>query len=103
MVPLMLGAADMRFPRLNNVRYWLIPASLVLIVAACLVDRSCGTRWTVYPPLSTVGHPGYRVDLAIFSLHCAGVRSILGGINFMTTVKNMRRASVTLEHLPLFV
>nr|YP_009059442.1 cytochrome c oxidase subunit I [Philometroides sanguineus]AIN37103.1 cytochrome c oxidase subunit I [Philometroides sanguineus] len=103
MVPLMLGAADMSFPRLNNISYWLMPTSLVLIVGACLVDSSCGTSWTVYPPLSTSGHPGSSVDLAIFSLHCAGVSSILGGINFMTTIKNMRSASISLEHLPLFV
>nr|WAX01707.1 cytochrome c oxidase subunit 1 [Philometra sp. HZ-2022] len=103
MVPMMLGAADMSFPRLNNISYWLMPVSLVLIVSACLVDSSCGTSWTVYPPLSTSGHPGSSVDLAIFSLHCAGVSSILGGINFMTTIKNMRSASISLEHLSLFV
>lgn len=80
-----------------------MPVSLILILSACLVDRSCGTRWTIYPPLSTRGHPGNRVDLAIFSLHCSGVSSILGGINFMTTVKNIRRASISLEHLSLFV
>ena len=57
----------------------------------------------VYPPLRTLGHPGNRVDLAIFSLHCAGVSSILGGINFMTTTKNLRSSSVSLEHISLFV
>nr|BAV81403.1 cytochrome c oxidase subunit I [Dracunculus medinensis] len=103
MVPLMLGAPDMSFPRLNNVSYWLMPVSLMLILSACLVDSSCGTSWTIYPPLSTSGHPGNSVDLAIFSLHCSGVSSILGGINFMTTVKNMRSASISLEHLSLFV
>jgi len=57
----------------------------------------------VYPPLSTLGHPGYSVDLAIFSLHCAGARSILGGINFITTTKNLRSSSISLEHISLFV
>jgi len=50
-----------------------------------------------------MGHPGSRVDLAIFSLHCAGASSILGGINFMTTTKNLRRRCVSLEHISLFV
>jgi heme/copper-type cytochrome/quinol oxidase subunit 1 len=67
------------------------------------VDSGCGTSWVVYPPLSTLGHPGSSVDLAIFSLHCAGVSSILGGINFMTTTKNLRSSSVSIEHMSLFV
>lgn len=50
-----------------------------------------------------MGHPGRSVDLAIFRLHCAGVRSILGAINFMTTTKNLRRSSISLEHMRLFV
>jgi heme/copper-type cytochrome/quinol oxidase subunit 1 len=53
--------------------------------------------------LSTLGHPGRSVDLAIFSLHCAGVRSILGGINFICTTKNLRSSSISLEHISLFV
>lgn len=103
MLPLLLGAPDMRFPRLNNLRFWLLPTAIVLILGSTLVDRGCGTSWTIYPPLRTRGHPGRRVDLAIFSLHCAGISSILGGINFMTTTKNLRRSSISLEHMSLFV
>lgn len=56
-----------------------------------MVERGVGTGWTVYPPLSGgVFHSGGAVDLAIFSLHLAGVSSILGAINFITTVLNMR-------------
>lgn len=102
-LPLMLGAPDMSFPRLNNLRFWLLPTAMLLILDSCFVDSGCGTRWTVYPPLSTLGHPGRRVDLAIFSLHCAGARSILGAINFITTTKNLRRRSISLEHIALFV
>ena len=57
----------------------------------------------MYPPLRTLGHPGSRVDLAIFSLHCAGLSSILGGINFICTTKNLRSSSISLEHMRLFV
>lgn len=102
-VPLILGSPDIRFPRLNNLRFWLLPTSLFLIINSIFVDTGCGTSWVVYPPLSTLGHPGRRVDLAIFSLHCAGVRSILGGINFICTTKNLRRSSISLEHISLFV
>lgn len=102
-LPLMLGAPDMSFPRLNNLRFWLLPTALFLILDACFVDTGAGTSWTVYPPLSTLGHPGSSVDLAIFSLHCAGVSSILGGINFITTTKNLRSSSISLEHMRLFV
>nr|BAT21227.1 cytochrome c oxidase subunit I [Rhabditophanes sp. KR3021] len=103
LLPLMLGAPDMSFPRLNNVSFWLLPAAMFLILDACFVDSGCGTSWTVYPPLSTMGHPGSSVDLAIFSLHCSGISSILGGINFMCTTKNLRSSSISLEHMSLFV
>ena len=103
MLPLILGAPDMSFPRLNNLSFWLLPTAMFLILDACFVDIGCGTSWTVYPPLRTMGHPGSSVDLAIFSLHCAGVRSILGAINFITTTKNLRRRSISLEHISLFV
>jgi len=61
-----------------------------------------GTGWTVYPPLSVVGHPGGAVDLGIFSLHVAGVRRILGSVNIITTIVNMRREGITADLIPLF-
>ena len=102
-LPLILGAPDIRYPRLNNLRFWLLPVSLILILMSIFVETGAGTSWTVYPPLRTLGHPNRRVDLAIFRLHCAGVRSILGGINFIVTVKNLRSARISLEHIRLFV
>jgi len=62
-----------------------------------------GTGWTVYPPLSTLGHSGSAVDFGIFSLHLAGVSSILGSINFITTIVNMRGLGLSFEILPLFI
>jgi len=102
-LPLILGSPDIRFPRLNNLSFWLLPTALLLILDSIFIDVGCGTRWVVYPPLRTSGHPGRSVDLAIFSLHCAGIRSILGGINFICTTKNLRRRSISLEHISLFV
>jgi cytochrome c oxidase subunit 1 len=102
-LPLILGAPDIRYPRLNNLSFWLLPVALVLILISMFVETGAGTSWTVYPPLRTLGHPNRSVDLAIFSLHCAGVSSILGGINFITTVKNLRSSRISLEHISLFV
>jgi len=64
-----------------------------------------GTGWTVYPPLANnLFHSGISVDLAIFSLHLAGVSSILGSINFITTILNIRKKKIIfIERLPLFV
>lgn len=93
----------MSFPRLNNLRFWFLPVSLTFILITMLIDTGAGTSWTIYPPLRTLGHPGNSVDLAIFSLHFAGVSSILGGINFIRTVKNLRSMSISVEHMGLFV
>ena len=62
-----------------------------------------GGGWTVYAPLSTTGSPGPAMDLAIFSLHIAGASSILGSINFITTIFNMRAPGMTLHRMPLFI
>lgn len=100
----MLGAPDIIFPRLNNIRFWLLPPSLSLLVARATVEKGVGTGWTVYPPLAgNIAHAGPSVDLAIFSLHLAGVSSILGALNFITTVINIRSKGLRLERVPLFV
>jgi len=103
-VPLMIGAPDMSFPRMNNISFWLLPPALILLVSSSLVEGGAGTGWTVYPPLSSIEfHSGGSVDLAIFSLHLAGVSSILGSSNFITTILNMRAPGMTFHKLPLFV
>nr|ASL24550.1 cytochrome c oxidase subunit I [Pachyta bicuneata] len=104
LVPLMLGAPDMAFPRMNNMSFWLLPPSLTLLIMSSIVESGAGTGWTVYPPLSSnIAHGGSSVDLAIFSLHLAGISSILGAVNFITTVINMRPVGMTLDRMPLFV
>nr|YP_009912203.1 cytochrome c oxidase subunit 1 [Phallus echinovolvatus]QLD96643.1 cytochrome c oxidase subunit 1 [Phallus echinovolvatus] len=104
LVPVQLGAPDMAFPRLNNISFWLLPPSLILLLLSSLVENGAGTGWTVYPPLASIqSHSGGSVDLAIFSLHLAGVSSLLGAINFLSTVLNMRTQGMSLHTLPLFV
>ena len=103
-VPLMIGAPDMAFPRLNNISFWLIVASFVLLILSSLVGEGVGTGWTLYPPLSVkASHPGMSVDLAIFSLHLAGLSSLLGSINLIATIFNMRAPGMSMMKMPLFV
>nr|YP_010338815.1 cytochrome c oxidase subunit 1 [Glaucosphaera vacuolata]UNJ18765.1 cytochrome c oxidase subunit 1 [Glaucosphaera vacuolata] len=103
-VPILIASPDMAFPRLNNISFWMMPASLVLLLVSALVEVGVGTGWTVYPPLSSIqSHSGAAVDLAIFALHLAGVSSILGSINFIATIFNMRNDGQSMQHMPLFV
>lgn len=105
LLPLMLGVADMAFPRLNNLSFWFLIPSFLFLLLSSIVDAGAGTGWTVYPPLSdSKYHRGISVDLAIFSLHVAGVSSIAGRINFLTTIFCSRTAKVfSLDRLPLFL
>jgi cytochrome c oxidase subunit 1 len=103
-VPVMVGAPDMAFPRLNNLSFWLLPPSLCLLLSSSLVEVGAGTGWTLYPPLSGIlAHGGPAVDLAVFSLHLSGISSLLGAINFIVTILNMRPRGFSLMGAPLFV
>lgn len=87
LLPLYVNVPDIAFPRINNLSYWLIAPALVMVLISSIVEGGAGCGWTVYPPISSVlGHPGACVDCVIFALHLAGASSIIGGINFMTTV-----------------
>jgi cytochrome c oxidase subunit 1 len=103
-VPIMIGAPDMAFPSMNNISFWLLVPSLLLLAASAVVGPGAGVGWTAYPPLSSaLAHPGMSTDMAIFALHLAGASSILGAANFITTILNMRAPGMTLHKMPLFV
>ena len=103
LLPLMVGGPDMAFPRLNNISFWLLIPSLLLLVFSACIEGGAGTGWTLYPPLAGLqSHSGPSVDLAIFSLHLAGVSSLLGAMNFITTIANMRTPGISLHKLTLF-
>ena len=102
-VPIIIGAVDMAYPRLNNISLWLLIPSIILMVIGVMNEGGVGTGWTVYPSLSgIISHSNVGVDLAIFSLHLAGISSLLGAINFITTIINMRSPGLTLSRMPLY-
>ncbi len=102
LTPILIGAVDVAFPRLNNISFWLNPPALVLLLLSDLVEQGPGVGWYAYPPLS-VQHSGSSVDLAILSLHINGLSSILGSINLLVTIFGMRAAGMKLNQIPLFV
>lgn len=102
-VPIMIGAPDMAFPRMNNISFWLLPPAFLLLLLSAVIDGGAGVGWTIYPPMSSlIGTPGMSMDLAILSLHLAGVSSILGAANFITTIFNMRTPGLSFHKMPLF-
>lgn len=104
LIPLIIGAQDIAFPRLNNFRFWLLPVSLTLIMIGFLFENIPGIGWTIYPPLSLAAYrPGGAVDFIIFSLHLAGISSILGSINFIVTIINPINRIISLYNIPLYI
>ncbi|HEX7464992.1 MAG TPA: cytochrome c oxidase subunit I [Usitatibacter sp.] len=102
LVPLQVGSADMAFPRMNNWSFWLlIPAALLLIGSFFVPGGAAASGWTLYPPL--VIQQGISVDMTILAVHILGASSIMGSINIITTILNMRAPGMTLMKMPLFV
>lgn len=105
LIPLILGVADIAFPRMNNLSFWLLIPSFLFLLLSSILDAGVGTGWTVYPPLAdSKYHRGISVDLAIFSLHLAGISSILGSINFLSTIICCRTTKmISIDRLPLML
>jgi len=104
LLPIFIGAPDIAFPRRNNISFWLLPPSLILLLTSSIIEGGAGTGWTVYPPLSSIqAHSGPAVDLAIFSLHLSGASSIMGAINFIVTVFNIRAVGMFIHKINLYV
>jgi cytochrome c oxidase subunit I len=100
LIPLMIGARDMAFPRLNAVAFWMLPPAGIMLMASFFFGTA-QAGWTSYPPLSLMnGKVGEGIW--IMSLLLAGTSSILGGINFITTILNMRVPSMKMMQMPLF-
>ncbi len=101
LVPLMLGAKDMAFPWLNAFAFWLIPPAGIFLLLGYFGGQA-EAGWTSYPPLSTLFSGDGQTMWAI-SLHLLGLSSILGSINFIVTIKNMRPEGMGYFQMPLFV
>src|SRR5437763_7213661 len=105
LVPLMIGARDMAFPRLNALSYWLfLLGGIVLFMSFLAKGGAASASWTMYPPLSEKDFsPGHGVDLWILSIHLLTIASLIGAINFVVTIANMRTAGMSWMRMPLFV
>ncbi len=101
MLPLQIGASDMAFARMNNFSFWLlVPAALMLSISFFVPGGATAAGWTLYAPLSIQMGPG--MDLAIFAMHLMGASSIMGSINIVVTILNMRTPGMTLMKMPMF-
>lgn len=103
-VPLLIGARDMAFPKMNAFGFWLLVPSAVLMFASFFVQGGAASSgWTAYPPLSLQGagqNPGQ--DMWVLGVHLAGMSSILAAINFIVTIANMRAPGMGWDKIPLF-
>ena len=104
LVPLMIGARDMAFPRLNALSYWLfLLGGVVLMLSFFSSQGAARAGWTGYPPLSDTFTPGHGQDYWILGLHILSIASLLGALNFVVTIVNMRTAGMSWMRMPLFV
>ena len=102
-IPLMIGAPDMALPRLNNFSFWILPFAFTLLISTLFMEGGAPNfGWTFYAPLSTTYGPP-STDVFILGVHLMGVSSVLGAINIIVTIFNLRAKGMTLMKMPLFV
>jgi cytochrome c oxidase subunit 1 len=104
-LPLMIGAKDMAYPRINALSLWLIPLAALFMFSSFFVEGgSAKAGWTEYPPLTErTFTPGHGTDLWILGVQILGIASVGGAINFLVTVMTMRAPGMTLARMPIFV
>jgi cytochrome c oxidase subunit 1 len=102
-VPMMIGAPDMALPRLNNWSFWLLPFAFTLLLSTYFVAGSGPNfGWTMYAPLSSQFGPP-STDFVIVAIHMMGISSVLGAINIIATIINLRAPGMSLMKMPMFV
>ncbi|MEX0615572.1 MAG: cytochrome c oxidase subunit I [Methylophaga sp.] len=102
-VPLMIGAPDMALPRMNNLSFWILPFAFAMLISTLFMAGGAPDfGWTFYAPLSTTYAPP-SVTFFIFAIHMMGISSIMGAINIIVTIFNMRAPGMKLMDMPLFV
>jgi len=103
MIPLMIGAPDMALPRLNNWSFWILPFAFAILISTLFVEGSAPNfGWTFYAPLSSTYGPK-STDFFIFAIHLMGISSIMGAINIIATILNLRAPGMTFMKMPIFV
>lgn len=102
MIPLMVGATDMALPRMNNWSFWILPFAFAMMLSTLFMDGGGPAGgWTLYPPLTL--QTGDALPFVILAIHFMGLSSIMGAINVIATILNMRAPGMTLMKMPLFV
>ena len=102
MIPIMVGGPDMALPRMNNWSFWIMPFAFSMLLSTLWMDGGAPAGgWTLYPPLSL--QTGDAFPFLIFAIHFMGLSSIMGAINIVATILNMRAPGMTLMKMPLFV
>ena len=101
MIPLQIGAPDMALPRMNNWSFWILPFAFLMLLSTLFMPGGApGTGWTLYPPLSLQG--SNSIAFTILAIHMMGISSIIGAINVIATVLNMRAPGIDLLKMPIF-
>ncbi len=102
LIPMMVGAPDMALPRMNNWSFWLLVAAFSILVSTLFLPGGAPAGgWTLYPPL--VMQTGDAFPFMVFAVHLMGASSIMGSINVIVTIMNMRAPGMTLMKMPMFV
>jgi cytochrome c oxidase subunit 1 len=102
MIPIMIGAPDMALPRMNNWSFWILPFAFSMLLSTLFMPGGAPAGgWTMYPPL--LQQTGAALPFLIFAVHMMGISSIMGAINIVVTIMNMRAPGMTLLKMPLFV
>ncbi len=102
LIPMMVGATDMALPRMNNWSFWILPFAFTMMLSTLFMDGGGPAGgWTLYPPLTL--QTGDALPFVILSIHFMGLSSIMGAINVIATILNMRAPGMTLMKMPLFV
>ena len=107
LIPLMIGAKDMAFPRLNAIAFWIIPVAGILLISSFLLPSgSAQAGWWSYPPVSIQNPSGNFINgetIWLLSIILIGISSVMGGVNFVSTIVRMRAPGMTPFKMPIFV
>ena len=103
LIPMMIGAPDMALPRMNNWSFWILPCAFIVLLSTLFMKGGGpAAGWTFYAPLSTT-YSGDSTAYFVFAVHLLGISSIMGAMNVIITIFNLRAPGMTWMKLPLFV